>query len=158
MKTSLAVHFEKTTRELAIAHAIEDGYKQQAIADYLGLSNISISKSYKLYRQKVTLFNKLRDKGLFWSYSKEISYEKAGENLLIEYLYKYADFDDIHLGFKLFGKRVMKRVWEEKLKSDKRFIKLNFMIARVFLGMDIEASYFKEVKNERFEKLKMLAS
>jgi len=105
-----------------------------------------------------TLFNKLRNKGIFWSYSKEIRYEKAGENLLIEYLYKYADFDDIRLGFSLFGKRVMKRVWEEKLKSDKRFVKLNFMIARVFLGMDIEASYFKEVKNERFEKLKMLAS
>lgn len=158
VKISLAVHFKNTTREVGIAHAIEDGYKQQAIADYLDLSNISVSKSYKMYRQKVTLFNKLRDKGIFWSYSKEISYEKAGESLLIEYLYKYGDFDDIRLGFVLFGKRVMKRTWEEKLKSDKRFMKLNFMIARVFLGMDIEASYFKEVKNERFEKLKMLAS
>ena len=158
VKTSLAVHFKNTTREIGIAHAIKDGYRQQVVADYLALSNISISKSYKNYRQKVALFNKLRDKGIFWSYSKEISYEKAGENLLIEYLYKYADFDDIRLGFTLFGKRVMKRIWEEKLKSDKHFVKLNFMIARVFLGMDIEASYFKEVKNERFEKLKMLAS
>ena len=158
VKTSLTVHFKNSTREVAIAHAIEDGYKQQEIADYLGLSNISISKIHKIYRQKVTLFNKLRDKGLFWSYSKEMRYDEAGENLLIEYLYKYADFDDIRLGFELFGKRVMKRVWEEKLKSDKRFVKLNFMIARVFLGMNIEPSYFKEVKNERFEKLKMLAS
>lgn len=158
VKANLASHFKNSTREVAIAHAIEDGYKQQAVADYPELSNISVSKIHKLYRQKVTLFNKLRDKGVFWSYSKEISYEKAGENLFIEYLYKYGDFDDIRLGFSLFGKRVMKRVWEEKLKSDKRFIKLNFMIARVFLGMNIEASYLKEVKNERFEKLKMLAS
>ena len=158
VKQKIHKHFKDTTREVGIAHAIEDGYKQQAIADYLVLSNISISKIHKLYRQKVTLFNKLRDKGIFWSYSKEINYEKAGENLLIEYLYKYADFDDIRLGFTLFGKRIMKRVWEEKLKSDKRFVKLNFMIARVFLGMNIEASYFKEVKNERLEKLKMLAS
>ncbi len=158
VKTSLTVHFKNTTREVGVAHAIEDGYKQQAIANYLDLSNISVSKIHKNYRQKVTLFNKLRDKGIFWSYSKEISYEKAGESLLIEYLYKYGDFDDIRLGFLLFGKRVMKRVWEEKLKSDKRFVKLNFMIARVFLGMKIEASYFTEVKNERFEKLKMLAS
>ena len=158
VKQKLHKHFKNTTREVGIAHAIEDGYKQQKIADYLGLSNVSVSKSYKNYRQKVTLFNRLRDKGIFWSYSKEISYEKAGKSLLIEYLYKYADFDDIRLGFTLFGKRVMKHVWEEKLKSDKRFVKLNFMIARVFLGMDIEASYFKEVKNERFEKLKMLAS
>ena len=158
VKEKLEIHFENKKREVAIAHAIEDGYKQKEIADYLQLSTIAISKIYKIYRQKVGLFNKLRDKGIFWSYSKEITYEKAGERLLIEYLYKYGDFDDISLGFKLFGKRAMKQIWEEKLKSDKRFIKLNFMLARVFLDMDIEASYFKEVKNARFEKLKMLAS
>ncbi len=158
VKASLASHFKNSTREVGIAHAVKDGYTQQAIADHLGLSNVSVSKIYKRYRQKVTLFNTLQEKGIFWSYNKELCYEKAGENLLIEYLYKYGDFDDIRLGFSLFGKRVMKRVWEEKLKSDTRFIKLNFMIARVFLGMDIEASYFKEVKNERFEKLRMLAS
>jgi transcriptional regulator with XRE-family HTH domain len=158
VKKSLAAHFKNTKKESGIAHAIAEGYTQQAIADYLGVSNISVSKIYKKYRQKAALFNKLRDKGIFWSYSKEISYEEAGERLFIEYLYKYGDFDDIRLGFILFGKRVMKRVWEEKLLSDIRFKKLNFMIARVFLGMDIEASYFKEVKNARFEKLKMLAS
>jgi len=158
VKEKLETHFADKAREVAIAHAIEDGYTQKEVAEYLQLSSIAISKSYKVYRQKVALFNKLRDKGIFWSYSKEISYEKAGEKLFIEYLYKYGDFDDIRLGFFLFGKRVMKRIWEERLKSDKRFIKLNFMIARVFLGMDIEASYFKEVKNVRFEKLKMLAS
>ncbi len=158
IKKRLEIHFENEKREVAITHAIADGYKQQEIADYLNLSTVSISKIYKIYRQKVGLFNKLRDKGIFWSYSKEITYEKAGERLFIEYLYKYGDFDDISLGFRLFGKRVMKQIWEEKLKSDKRFIKLNFMIARVFLDMDIEASYFKEVKNARFEKLKMLAS
>ncbi len=78
--------------------------------------------------------------------------------MFIEYLLKYGDFEDIRLGFELFGKRVMKRVWEERLKSDKRFIKLNLLIARVFLGMDVESSYFKEVKNARFEKFKLLAS
>ena len=109
-------------------------------------------------KQKVLLFNKLRDKGIFWSYSKDISYDKAGSDLFIEYLLKYGDFEDIILGFELFGKRVMKRVWEERLKSDKRFIKLNLLIARVFLGMDVESSYFKEVKNARLEKFKLLAS
>ena len=157
-KKALNLHFANNTREIAIAHAIADGYTQQAIADYLGLSNIAISKIYKTYRQKVSLFNRLRDKGIFWSYSKKLSYEEAGEELFIEHLYKYADFDDIRLGFVLFGKRRMKRVWEEKVKSDTRFVKLNFMIARVFLGMDIEADYLKKVKNERFEKFKMLAS
>jgi len=32
------------------------------------------------------------------------------------------------------------------------------MLARVFFGMDVGAEYFKEVKNARFEKLKLLAS
>ena len=158
VKKKLKLHFKNTTRERGIASAINDGYTQQLIADYLGLSNISISKIYKIYRQKVILFNILRDKGIFWSYSKTIIYEEAGDNLFIEYLYKYGDFDDIKLAFTLFGKRVMKKVWEERLVSDQRFKKLNFMIARIFLGMKIESNYFEEVKNARFEKFKMLTS
>jgi hypothetical protein len=63
----------------------------------------------------------LRDKGLFWSYSKDV-------------------------------------VYEEKLKSDRSFIKTNLMLARVFFGMDVESDYFKGVKNARLEKLKLLAS
>jgi REP element-mobilizing transposase RayT len=157
VKKSLDVHFQHTKRAFAIASAIEDGYTQKMIAEYLGLSTIAISKSYKIYREKVALFAKLREKGIFWSYGKNISYKEAGDSLFIEYLYKYADFDDIALGFKLFGKRVMKSVWEETLKSDQRFIKLNFMLARVFLDIDISVNDLKEVKNARFEKLKMLA-
>lgn len=107
---------------------------------------------------KKELFIKLRDKGIFWSYSKDISYEEFGEDLLIEYVLKYADFDDIALGLKLFGKRKVKKVWEQRLKSDKSFIKTNLMIARVFFGMDVESDYFKGIKNERLEKLRLLAS
>ena len=151
-------YFENNSREVAIVRAIKDGYKQSQIAKYLKLSPAAISKIYKIYNQKVKLFNKLRDKGIFWSYSKNISFNEAGESLTIEYLLKYADFDDIVEGFKLFGKKQMKKVWEDNLKSDKRFIKLNVMLARVFFGMDVESDYFKEVKNGRFEKLKLLAS
>ena len=35
--------------------------------------------------QKEKLFNKLNNKGIFWSYSKELSYEKAGDKLFLEY-------------------------------------------------------------------------
>jgi len=151
-------YFNDNIRVVAIVKAISDGYRQTQIARFLKLSNVAISKIYKIYKQKVKLFDKLRDKGIFWSFSKDISYEGAGENFTMEYLLKYGDFDDMLLGFELFGKRAMKKVWEEKLKSDKRFIKLNLMIARLFFGMDVESSYFKEVKNARFEKLKLLAS
>ena len=157
-RKELAEHFAATSRESGIASAIGDGYKQREIAKYLRLSPAAVSKIYKTYRRKVALFDKLRDKGIFWSYSKTITFADAGENLLIEYLYKYGDFDDIKEAFGLFGTRVMRRVWEERLASDRRFKKLNFMIARVFLGMKIEADYFEEVKNGRLEKLRMLAS
>jgi len=60
--------------------------------------------------------------------------------------------------FKLYQKEYIKEIWEEKLIDDKRFIKLNLMLARVFFGMDVESSYFKEMKNARFEKFKLFAS
>ena len=108
--------------------------------------------------EKKLLFNKLRDKGIFWSYSKDMSYETAGDTLFLEYLLKYGDFDDLKLAFGLYNKDFIKSIWDKKLKDDQRFIKLNLMLARVFFGMDVESSYFKEMKNARFEKLKMFAS
>jgi len=99
--------------------------------------------------QKQKLFNKLKNKGIFWSYSKELSYEKAGDKLFLEYL--YGDFDDLILAFRLYPKDYIKSVWEKTLKDDKRFIRLNLML-------DVESSYFKEVKNARLEKFKMFAS
>jgi len=107
---------------------------------------------------KQKLFNKLKNKGIFWSYSKDLSYEKAGDKLFLEYLLKYGDFDDLVVAFKLYPKEEIKLIWEERLKDDKRFIKLNLMLARLFFGMDVESSYFKEIKSARFEKLKMFAS
>jgi len=108
--------------------------------------------------EKALLFNKLRDKGIFWSYSKTITYQEAGDGLFLEYLLKYGDFDDIKLAFKLYPREFIKSIWESKLKDDQRFIKLNLMLARVFFGMDVESDYFKKVKNGRLEKLKMLTS
>jgi len=157
-KRELSYFFTKYDKEIAIAKAIEEGYLQTHIAKYLGLSTVSISKLYKIYRSKVKLFENLKERGIFWSYSKDIDYMAAGEKLVIEYLLKYGDFDELCRGFELFGKRIMKKVWEEKLVSDQQFIKTNLMLARVFFGMDIESSYFKERKNARFEKLKLLAS
>ena len=151
-------YFKKYSKEQAIYKVIQDGYTGSSVAKYLSLSNAAISKILKTYKQKVMLFNKLRDKGIFWSYSKNITYDEAGENLTIEYLLKYGDFDDILLGFKLFGKRKIKSIWDKTMKSDQRFIKLNVMLARVFFGMDVESNYFKGAKNERFEKLKLLTS
>lgn len=158
-KKPLKVYFKNdNTKEFAISQAIKDGYLGTEIAEYLSMSKAAISKIYKNYREKIKLFMYLREKGIFWSYSKDISYGEFGEKLLIEYILKYADFDDIVKCLNLFGIKKVKSTWEEKLKSDKSFIKTNLMIARIFFGMDVESDYFKEVKNARFEKLKLLAS
>lgn len=145
-------------REKAVYEAIKEGYKASQVADRLHLSRSAITKIVKHYKQKVSLFERLKGKGIFWSYSKEMTYDETRSSLLIEYVLKYADFDDIKLCLELFGKREAKAVWERTMKSDKSFIKTNLMIARVFFGMDVESDYFKGVKNARLEKLRMLAS
>lgn len=152
----LKEYFEKNS-EKEIGIAICDGHSATSIARYLSLSNASITKKMKSYRQKMRLFEKLKKRGIFWSYDKNITYEKFSDDLLIEYVLKYADFDDMREAVAIFGKNATKRVWHKKLKSDKRFIKTNILIARVLFGLDVESDYFKEVKNERFEKLKLLA-
>lgn len=122
-RLSIEKYFELTnSNESATCKALSDGYTQKEVGEYLGLSHVAISKIAKIYRQKVKLFEKLRDKGVFWSYRKDASYEEIGPKLFVEYLLKYGDFDDIKLGFQLFGKRFMKKTWEEKLTSDKSFI------------------------------------
>lgn len=145
-------------KEEAILRALQDGHMATNIAKYLHLSNASITKIVKRYKQKIALFEKLKNKGIFWSYNKQITFDEAGAPLLIEYTLKYADMDDIELCFQLFGKREMKRVWEKTMESDKSFIKTNLMLARLFFGMDVESGYFKGMKNARLEKLKLLAS
>ncbi len=107
---------------------------------------------------KQQLFNKLKNKGIFWSYSKDITLENIGDKIFIEYVLKYGDFDDIALTFKLYNKEFIKKIWQEKLVSDKRFIKLNVMLARVFFDMNEESSYFKGLEGARDRKLRLFAS
>ena len=107
---------------------------------------------------KEELFNKLKNKGIFWSYSKDITLEKIGDKLFIEYILKYGDFDDIVMAFKLYKKEFIKELWQSKVATDKRFIKLNVMLARIFFDMKVESSYFKGLENERDRKLRLFAS
>jgi len=150
--------FKNYNKEAGIIEALKEGYNQAEIAEFLHLSISSISKIKTIFNKKEKIFNDLRRKGIFWSFDKTIEYKDFNENILIERILKYGDFDDIKEIIELFGKRKVKQVWQKTMASDKRFIKLNLLIARVFFGMDVEADYFKSLKNERFEKLKILAS
>lgn len=154
----ILLNCDKETRNNNIIKAVLNGYRQSELANYIGVSNILISKIVKRYWIKVALFKKLKNKGLFWSYSKEISYEELGDNALCEALLKYTDFDDLIIAFDIFGLKTMKRVWLNELVPDKRFIRLNIFIARVFFSMEIESNYFEEIKSVRSEKLRFLAN
>ena len=112
----------------------------------------------EINEDRQALFDRLRNKGVFWSYAKSISFADAGDTTLCEYTLKYGDFDDLKTLFLLYDKTQIKKVWEERLAADKRFIKLNLFLARVFWNMDIESDYFKRKKNARFEKFRLLAS
>lgn len=45
--------------------------------------------------KKLELFDKLKSKGVFWSYSKNISYADTGDAILCEHVLKFGDFDDL---------------------------------------------------------------
>lgn len=141
-----------------IVDACLDGYKQASIAQYLKLSAASISRRVKRYYEKKKLFVAAKQKGLFWSYDKKLEYSQALDSLLIENILKYGDFADLKKLFSLYGKRSVKRIWKEKLCGDTRFSKLNYFLARIFFGMDVEAKFFKGGVSDREQMLRMLAT
>ena len=148
---------ELNQRNYAIYEAFRDGYLQGDIARYLNLSAVAVSRIISSERNKRELFNKIRDKGLFWSYASDIHYDAGKSTLLIETTLKYADLDDIRNVLDLFGIRTVRKVWEANFKSDNRFKRLNYFLARIFFNIDVEAVDFDEVKNTRGAKLRLLA-
>ena len=135
-----------------------DGHMQTSIAQYLKLSTALISRRIGRYYKRQELFLATKEKGLFWSYDKKLEYSESLDILLIENVLKYGDFADLKQLFNLYGKRAVKKIWKEKLINDTRFIKLNYFLARIFFGMDVEADFFKGGMSDREKKLRMLAS
>ena len=84
----------------------------------------------------------------FWNIN---SNSKIDEVTLIEHTLKYGDFDDIMDLFKRIDKNRIKEVWLKAMAPDKRFLKVNLMIARIFFDMDVEKDYFKGLNNARFK-------
>ena len=66
---------------------------------------------------KKILFDTLKAKGAFWSYSKMISYEELGKDLLIEHVLKFGDFDDLINLFNIFNNKTIENVWKDNLIS-----------------------------------------
>ncbi len=154
----LASCFLQNSRNQAIMIAAHAGYRRAEIAAYLSLTHATISRIIQIEKEKTALFEKLKNKGLFWSYDKLVTLNDVGDKIFIEHLFKYADFDDIVEAFKLYGSRKLYKEWVSELKNDLRFKKLNLFLARVFFGMDVEADYFQGGASDREKKLRLLAS
>ena len=135
-----------------------DGYKQTSIAKYFEQSTALISKRISRHYKKQELFLGAKEKGLFWSYDKKLEYSESLDNLIIENILKYGDFEDLKQLFILYGKRAVKKIWNEKLITDTHFIKLNYFLARIFFKMDVEADFFKGGISASEQKFRMLAS
>jgi len=106
----------------------------------------------------IKLFQKLKNKGVFWSYGHDISLADVGDDIFLEHLLKYGDMDDIKAGIDHYGVRKLKSVWEKTMVPDKRFLKMNVMLARVFFNMDVESDYFQEHQHGRFTKCNLPGS
>ena len=103
------------------------------------------------------MFDRMRAKGLFWSYAPNITYDAGKDSLLCETVLKYGDLDDIRELFVSFGKKEVRRVWEQSLRSDVRFKRLNYFLARVFFGLDVEACDFEGLEHARLAKFRRIA-
>lgn len=106
---------------------------------------------------KHIFFEHIRNKGLFWSYAPDITYDESKDNLLCETVLKYADIDDIRALLALYGESKVWEVWERDVKPDARFKRLNYFLARVFFHLDVEASDFENMQHERLAKFRLLA-
>lgn len=127
-------------RNYAIYQAYKAGHSQADISTYTGLSPAAVSRIVDQVRQAVELFHKLRDKGLFWSYSRAIEFSPDKQDLLIETALKFSDIDDIRQLLKIYGTRVIYRVWNDHLKDDPHFKKLNYFLARIFFNLRKQGS------------------
>ncbi len=124
-------------------------------------TNISIRKGIcndrKKYRKKL-FFEKILQRGLLWSYAKNLTYSPKLDTLLIEKVLKYGDIPDLKKLFSLYHNDIIKKVWEKTMIMDTRFIKSNYFLARSFFGMDVEADVFKGSLHDREKRFRVLAS
>jgi len=91
---------------------------------------------------------KTSSNNMFWNIDKK---DNLDMTTIIEHTLKYGDYSDVQNIFKKYNKEEIKKIWLQTMAYDKRFIKINLMIARIFFDMDIESSYFKRQENGRFE-------
>ncbi|MGA1863028.1 hypothetical protein OWM07_09130 [Deferribacter thermophilus] len=85
---------------------------------------------------------------IYWNIKKNSDID---ETTMIEHTLKYGDLDDIIELFKRINNDKIKEIWLKTMAPDRRFLKLNLMIARIFFDMNVEKDYFESLDNARFK-------
>ncbi|MFW6101352.1 MAG: hypothetical protein ACOC90_08190 [Bacteroidota bacterium] len=109
-------------------------------------------------KRLLELFEKMKSKNLFWSYSRDVSADEAGKELLAETVLKYGDVEDIRVLLDCRGQDEIREIWIKRLLFDNRFKKLNFYLAEIFFEIDIERLKKERSNDDRANKLRLLAS
>lgn len=108
---------------------------------------------------KKELFDKLKSQNIFWSYDVKTSND-ISDSIFIEHVLIYADVDEIKDLFKIYDKKEIIRIWNERIIPDERFRRLNYYLSRYFFDIDNFETYLRENSkiNSRYEKLKRIST
>lgn len=65
----------------------------------------------------------------FWTYKKDAD---LPEEIIIEKVLIYGDFEEIFMLEKIVGKNLIKNLWEKNIRNKKRFKKLNSVLEIIY--------------------------
>lgn len=94
-----------------------------------------------------------------WSYDASVASD-ISDSILIEHTLIYADVDQIKELFLIFSKEKIKRVWDNKIIPDNRYIRLNYYLGKFFFNIKDVQTYIdeKSIINSRYEKIRRIST
>lgn len=106
---------------------------------------------------KQELTEKLRHKGALWSYAPGTD---ISDEILLQTALQWGEVEEIQSLFRIFPKKQIRKVWQEKLIPDMRMEKHNYYLARIFFNIKNPKRYiaFWAKKNSRYERIKQFTS
>jgi hypothetical protein len=110
-------------------------------------------KSMKNEQIYMTLVNKLHQENTFWSYDKS-SIGEISDDVLIEMVLLHLDIEDIISLFQLFPKRMIEKVWKDKmLAQEPMYHGLNRLYAFMLFDIKKPDRFIRYFVNKRYKAM-----
>jgi hypothetical protein len=114
---------------------------------------LKIQKELDQDHIKLNLVERLKHQKVFWSYD-QASISGLPDEILIEKVLLYLDTDDIHRLFKLYPKKVIKKIWKEKmLVQEPLYHLLNRLYAFLYFDVKDPDRYIRDFVKKRYQSL-----